>query len=290
MLQRGYPNLELVNDSIRSLYRSLKAVRIKGFSDDLLPEAALDKWSDPVISTQALASRIAVHFRLAVTTVVVTFSSALPVPGRVELSSSSDFFIEIHAEYRSQPDCIAAILAHEIAHIFLHQHRVSLEPEFRNEVLTDTTAAYLGCGILIMNGASETEESVDYNRIERRARQCGYITVDEFGYVLAKRDLLFSHDSSRDLKPGLPVDGYFAGRNRFQSELSKRPLVPRPLPERLLRWMRRILLRRKEQINEVVAAIVFGCPCCSQSLRIPSTRSILSVRCPVCDSHFRCYS
>jgi hypothetical protein len=66
--------------------------------------------------------------------------------------------------------------------------------------------------------------------------------------------------------------------------------VPRPLPDRLLYWARCRLRRRDSRGAEVVPSIVFCCPCCSQSLRIPSSRSILSVRCSVCDSEFRCYS
>jgi hypothetical protein len=127
MSQHGYPNLKVVNESIRLLYRSLNPARVKGFKDDLPPERAFDgSWSDPALSTQRLARNIAIHFRLAVRSIVVTFSSGLPMPGRVELSNSSDFFsdffIEIHTDHHSQPECVAAILAHEIAHIFLYQH------------------------------------------------------------------------------------------------------------------------------------------------------------------------
>lgn len=287
---RGYPNLALVNDSIRHLYANLKPACVKRFSNDSIYwDARKISWSDPVIATQHLARLIALNYYLPVTTVVVAFRSDIPVPGRVELSSSDEYFVEIHVEHRLQRDCIAAVLAHEIAHIFLHQHRIRLDPDFHNEVLTDTAAAYLGCGVLILNGVTETERSVGYDHVERQSRYFGYLTLDEFGYVLAKRDLLLGHDSSRCLT-GIPLDSYLTGRNRTKAELGNRPFVARPLSDRLFYWVQCKLSGKNAQPSEVSRSIVFRCPCCSQFLRIPSSRTILSVHCPICDSQYRCYS
>jgi len=277
MSQRDFPNLELVNESVLLLYRSLRAAYIKKeFSTNLLPATVLDcVWNDPVIATQTLARHIALHFRLAISTVVVTFTSNLPMPGRVELSNSSSFFIDIDAEHQSDPECISAILAHEIAHIFLHRHRIRVEPESRNEVLTDTTAAYLGCGVLIMSAAWKSSKG--------HSQHFGYLTLDEFGYLLAKRDLFFGHDSSGCFSPGVKLESYCAGRERLRWECANRPFVPRRDPGRLTRWVEGKLRRQN------AAATVFRCPCCTQSLRIPSAGSVLSVHCPTCDSSFRCY-
>ena len=287
MPQRGFPSISLVNASIRLLYSSLKAARIRSFSNDLLV-ADLNGvgWAEPTIAVQRMARAIAMHYRLAISTVVVTFRSDLSVPGRVELSNSSDFFIEIHSDHRFQPDCVAAILTHEIAHIFLHMHRIRFEPEFQNEVLTDTAAAYLGGGIVILNGTTETEREVDLNRIEKHSRHFGYLTVDEFGYVLAKRDILHSRDSCRCLKRGLPKDGYRTGRRLLEAERRERPFVPRPVMDRLAHQIVRKLGRDEAQS----APMVFPCPSCSQPLRLPRSRKKLSVHCSICDSYFDCYS
>src|SRR5450755_621973 len=223
MVSRGFPNLRLVNNSIGELYRRLSRKGVELFQHDFsLSGHALDRTCDPVIRTQNIAHQLAYHFRLAVSTVVVSFRSNLPVPGRIELSSSLDFFIDLHSQHREDSKAIAAILAHEVAHIFLHHAGLRLEPEFHNEVLTDTAAVYLGCGATIMNGASETVTKLG-TATERRFRQFGYITVDEFGYIQAKRDRLYCRDSAARFDAGLPLAAFRAGRKRLGAELRTRP-------------------------------------------------------------------
>lgn len=283
MSQRDFPNLKWINESLLLLYRSLKPTLIKKeFSGNLIPELIINSaWTDPIISTQALARHIALQFQLSVTTVLVTFTYNLPVAGRVELSNSNDFFVELDAEHQSEPDCIGAILSHEIAHIFLHRHRISLEPDAHNEVLTDTAATYLGCGLLVMNAAWRS-------RNRKAARHFGYLTLPEFGYLLAKRDLFFGDDSSQFFSPGIKLEAYHAGRQRLSSECEKRPFVPRQEPARLTSWIQNKVTKKNSDGSQSTA-IVFVCPCCTQSLRIPSSGNVLAVRCPTCDSRFRCY-
>jgi hypothetical protein len=136
---------------------------------------------DPAIRTQNLARRLAQHYHIKLSTIVVSFNSALPVPARIEISSSLDFFIELRSEYRDKPRAIMAILAREIAHIFLHQAGIRFHPEFENEVLTDTTAAYLGCATTLLNGTQTTCTNVKTNflgtSIENTIRHFGYITL-----------------------------------------------------------------------------------------------------------------
>jgi hypothetical protein len=283
---RGFTNLKLVNDSIRFLFLSLKPERIRGFQSTLSHCDMPGKdWSDPVLDAQAVAKAIASHFLLDVSAVVVTFRSDLKVPGRVELSQSSEFFIEIHSEHRDEPHCVAAILAHEIAHIFLHRNRIRLEQTFENEVLTDTAAAYLGCGVLILNGATTTVRKVDSRTMRTQSRRFGYLTIDEFGYVVAKRDSLFGQGSAYLLNTDLAQAGYHEGSLMLDQERRVRPLVRRPFHERFRYWFAG---KGPDQTTDDV--ITFGCPHCSQRLRIRLARKKHLVRCAMCDSRFWCYS
>lgn len=201
MSSEAYPHLKLINDSIHLLYKSLKPARIHAFTNHgLYEDIQAISWSDPIIATQQAARLIALHYQLPVTTAVVYFPANLPVPGRIELSRTNDYFIEIDASLRPNKNWVMAILAHEIAHIFLHQHGVRYEAELPNEVLTDTTATYLGCGTLILNGATEIKERLDQNTTRRIRQHFGYLTLAEFGYILAKRDLFFGLYSGRQLK------------------------------------------------------------------------------------------
>ena len=79
-----------------------------------------------------LAKRIVSHYRLAGTTVSVKFSDNLKPPGNVELSSSNDFTIQIQSQHRYSLKNVAAILAHEVAHIFLHRNGIRFAEEFNS--------------------------------------------------------------------------------------------------------------------------------------------------------------
>ncbi len=277
--KESFPNIAIINDSIRLLYRRLTAAKVRSFAiGSLIDDVGSFPWSDPVIATQHLARRIALHYRLSFATVIVSFSSTLPVPGRVELSRTNDFYIEIHSDHRWQPSSIAAILSHEIAHIFLHAHSIKVEPTFNNEVLTDTTATYLGCGVLILNGLVETEQRVSAEKVKVNQRHFGYLTLNEFGYLLAKRSLVFGETPSPKLKRGGAYKAFVNGSERLDTERETRPFVPRPLFDRLNCWAQVHLLRK----NPESAPIVFQCPCCSQSLRAVSDQKKHRLRCATC--------
>jgi hypothetical protein len=255
------PNLQIIGKAINELYRKFGSRHLNSYPETFrLGPSFSDLLHDPIIGTQFLAKRIAAHYRLPVTTVIVSFSSALKPAGRVELSSGNEFFVELQSQHRNEPTAIAAILAHEVAHIFLHRCGVSLPNKFENEVLTDTTAAYTGFGPIILNAFKESH--------------FGYLTVDECGYIIAKRDNVYGTDSSTSIVSGIPADAFRAGRSCVQWELRRRPFRNRP-------WYQRMFSR---------PLITFLCPCCSQSLHIPGTRQKLSVRCSNCDSKFICYS
>jgi hypothetical protein len=281
---RGFANLELVNESVRELYRRLSPSGVRLFEHDfVLRGRAIDPKCDSVIRTQKIAHQLAYHFRLTVSAVVVTFRSNLPVPGRIELSSSLDFFfIDLHSEHRDNWKAIVAILAHEVAHIFLHHAGIRFDPEFHNEVLTDTTAAYLGCGASIFNGASETITHLG-TLTQHQSRQFGYITVDEFGYIQAKRDLLYGRDSSASVDRGLPSSGLRAGRKRLQMERRRRPYASKARA-----FISQLFSACPHNQTITNGKITFPCACCAQSIRIPIVSKKLAVRCPRCESTLFC--
>ena len=283
----GFEHLHVITKAIHELYRRFGPQHLKSYRNTFeLGTSADDLRREPLIGTQHLAKRIATHYRVPVTTVIVTFSSSLKPPGRVELSQSNEFFVELQSQYRFAPKAIAAILAHEVAHIFLHRCGVRFPDEFENEVLTDTTAVYVGFGPTILNAVSETKSYLPNKVVETRTHHFGYLTLHEFGYILAKRDAVYSADSASKIDSGISTTAFRSGRSRYQGELRSRPFVIRP-------WHQRLLHRRSNDgasAAKVMRPITFTCPSCSQGLRIPKTHRKLSVHCPTCDSRFLCYS
>jgi hypothetical protein len=282
---RGFPNIALINKSLKELFLRLKPARIRQFTHNFeLTSRETSSSEDSVIRAQRIARRLADHYRITVAAVIVHYRSDIWVPGRVELSPGAEFFVEIHSDYRDDIRSTLAILAHEIAHIFLFQSGIQFEPTFHNEVLTDTTAAFLGCGVAILNGAKRTTTTSN-DVTTTRMTQFGYISLDEFGYVQAKRDAFFQSTPVKLLNQGLPRSGYRAGRRRFRSECSKPPFVPPSILERAL-----ISFGSRNQPKAFSnQKITLGCLFCSQQLRVPILGKKISVHCPVCEEAHICH-
>lgn len=286
---RGFDNLPIINRSIREIYRCFGSKHVRSFTTNFMFAPLADHVShDPVIGTQHVAKRIAGLYRLPVTTVIVTFSSTLVPPGRVELSHSNEFFVELQSRLKSEPKSVAAILAHEVAHIFLHRCGVRFPNEFENEVLTDTTAAYLGFGPTILNAATETKTDFG-DMVQTRTHHFGYISLDEFGYIQAKRDYTFGMDTTAVIEGTFPMSGFANGRSRFRSESRVRPYT-RSIGQSISRFARRLFRLPPPAAKQKPEMLNFTCICCSQELRIPLLGKQLVVRCPVCESRHTCYT
>jgi len=276
-------NRELVNKSIRELYRVLKPWRVRSYTEEFSMGASIDEvWRQPIVGIQNLVRRIAAHYQLSAVAVIVDFSDTLEVPGRVELSHSDDFFVELQRKHRYAPKAVGAILAHEVAHVFLHRAGIRFPVEFENEILTDTTAAYLGFGSTILNAATESKEYPSHNVVRTRSNHFGYIDLTEFGYIVAKREKLLNSDFTSTLDSGPALTNVQYGRSILQRELNSRPFVIRRFHQRLLHTI--------TGNGRSDRKITFSCPCCSQGLRVPETHQKLSVHCQTCDSRFICYT
>lgn len=283
---RGFDNVEIINSSIRALFSRLSPARIRQFSKGftLLPNQYHHN-DDPVIRVQKIAKTIAEFYGIKTSTIVVTFKDDLKVPGRVELSPDWEFFVEIRSTLRFATDDIITILVHEVAHIFLYQSGIKFEPVFNNEVLTDTTAVFLGCGSIILNGAllneTKNEYSVSYN-----LQKYGYLSIDEYGYIMAKRDEYFSSVQSKDLQRGLPRIGYKSGRRRLQAERSRAPFVPSTFAGKILKY----LLFWTRKVSNENGKNIFACIICGQKLKTPKINKKLLVTCPTCSYKSLCHS
>ncbi len=285
---RGFANLALVNRSLRELYLRLTPARIRQFGTNFeLSPRDNNPGDDPVIRVQKIAHHLAYHYRISVSAVIVTFRSDMTVPGRVELSPSSEFFVELHSDYRHALNPTVAILSHEVAHIFLYQAGIRVEPVFFNEVLTDTTAAFLGCGAAILNGSSQTT-TTSGNVVTTQTKHFGYISVDEFGYVQAKRDAFFRVAQTPLVNRGLPMSGYRTGRRRLRSELSKPPFAPPSIFTRTFDAL--VSGFRNTAQTARPEKMTFACAFCSQPLRIPLLGKKISVHCPTCEETFLCHT
>ena len=281
---KGFNNLHTIKTAITHLYSILGSHRIEGFNEDFFISAENIRYNgDVLIATQRLAHDIACHYKLPITTVVVSYSSTMQQPGRVELGTGNEFFIEIQSKYRSKINVVAGILAHEISHIFLHRHGAEWKETDKNEILTDTAACLLGFGIAIFN-AAHYDTDVFLNRNQTKWEYFGYLSLDEFGYVIARRDFDLNLNSLLNIRQQRCKDAYKKGLNKYKRELKSRPFSPRPWYHKFLSWSQ---IKSERSIQN---PLHFECPKCSKTLRIPQLRKKISVHCPLCKSIFSCYS
>ena len=291
MAAAAFEHLKVINRSIRELYRVLKPEGVRKHADEFVLGDSEDTWRQPIAASGQLVRRIARHFQLSALAVIVDSNSTITAPAQVTLNDNSDtFFVELR-DKRYWPKPLAALLVHEVSHVFLHHHGIKFPVTLDNEVLTDTTAAFLGFGATMLNGATETKSETYPSRwsnqrlIRTQTQHFGYITLDEFGYILAKREASLMR-YAEGVDEGAAPNALKSGRQLVLGERSKRPLVARPLHQRALGS----LMGRKEKPPAPGQSIEFLCPNCAQILRIPEAYRQMNVRCKVCDSRFVCYS
>lgn len=271
-----FKNIRAINSNISSLYQSIGAPLVPNFKTNLVIDTRHYQ-SDISVFTQNIARQIAQHLGLHITKVIVSFVANLGVPGRVELSAGNTFFVGVDEKYRFNTNFIAAILAHEIAHIYLFKHNLHSNDTLRNEILTDTTAAFLGCAWLMLNSSYEETSPVNY---QKTIHSFGYISQYEVGYILAKRDFLLEHDSAKAMIYGRSEEYFAAGKAYFLKSLG-RPYIKRSA-------LGNLAYRLKAKL--INGSIVFRCICCEHQLCIPESNKALSVDCPACGNDLPCYS
>jgi hypothetical protein len=279
---RRFANVETIKKAITHLYAHFGSAQINSYQSDFDALAENSRYGgDLIVSTQKLAADIASHYRIPITTVIVNYSATLSSPGRVELSRGNEFFVELHANYRRKINAVAGILSHEIAHVFLHRFGASCKYQITNEILTDTTAAYLGFGVTIMNASVYRSKNAGKST-ETTLEYFGYLSPDEFGYLLARRDDAFNLNSRGKIGRPQWRKAYDNGLRKMRREQNKRPFLPRPWYEIFFTQ----LIKRKVSAADKVK---LECLKCSKNLRVPANNKKIVVNCPNCGTRFFCY-
>jgi DNA-directed RNA polymerase subunit RPC12/RpoP len=235
--------------------------------------------------------------------VLVSFKNIPGKAAQVELSASSDFFVDVNYQLVQNTDDLLAALAHEVTHIYLYRLGLSLDETMQNEILTDTAATYLGLGSLILNAYSEQKRKIDQNTTEFRTKCFGYLTPVEYGYILAKRAKKFKDEPVPYLKPDA-LQSFYTGMAVLEAEYRLPPFKGATRFTRFRYLWNRRRAANKSRPNEAFALnherlgyafeirdqiyVIFKCRSCLQRLRIPAFRRLLSVRCPTCGYHYEC--
>ncbi|MEV5428801.1 hypothetical protein [Streptomyces sp. NPDC052701] len=290
-VEHGYPHLRTVRAAITALYRRLSYDTIQTFSTSVVPaDVAFCDTDDLYLGAQRVARELVRHYRLPDARLVVSFR-AMPHAANIELTAGPEYFVELNDRFRTHRRDIGAALAHEIMHVYLHRLDLSFPGTRENEILTDTATTYLGAGWLLLDAYREDAAS---------SQKLGYLTPEEFGYVLAKRALLFGEDPSVWFTSPQAYTAYVKGLARARGDGQQPPLTAAGWAGRR-RYARD---RRHAQDHARVPPdgsapytftpdgrgplrVSFPCPTCHQRIRVP-VRGRVRARCALCRTVLEC--
>ncbi|GHF66258.1 hypothetical protein GCM10010218_54730 [Streptomyces mashuensis] len=285
-VEHGFPHLPTVRSALTALYRRLSCDGVRSFAASLPPaDVAFSDAEDLYLGVQRVAGEIVRHLRLPDARMIVSFRDMTHAAG-VELAAGPEYFIELNTRFKTHRQDIGAALAHEVTHVYLHRLGLEFPGTRDNEILTDTVTAYLGSGWLLLDAYRESAVS---------KQKLGYLTPEEFGYVLAKRAALFGEDPAPWFTSAQGYDAYVRGRQRAREEERCPPLAAAGLTARLRYGRDRRARRASAGAGYAFEAgggtgplrVSFPCPACHQRIRVP-VRGRLRARCTLCRSEWDC--
>ncbi|MFS4094936.1 hypothetical protein [Streptomyces sp. AF1A] len=285
-VQHGFPHLDTVREAITALYRRLSYTTVQTFSTSVLPaDVAFCDTDDLHLGAQRVAREIVRHFRLPDARLIVGFRE-MTHAANVELTAGPEYFVELNDRFRTHRRDIGAALAHEVAHVYLHRLDLAFPTTAENEILTDTVTTYLGAGWLLLDAYREDGVS---------SQKLGYLTPEEFGYVLAKRALLFGEDPSVWFTSPQAYEAYVRGMARARRDEQQPPLTAAG-------WAgRRRYAHDRRHVHAVAPEapyafapdpsgrlrVSFSCPTCHQRIRVP-VKGRVRARCGLCRTVLDC--
>ncbi|SOD87292.1 hypothetical protein [Streptomyces sp. Ag109_G2-15] len=283
-VEHGYPHLETVRAAITALYKRLSYDTVQTFSTSVAPaDVAFSDVDDLHLGAQRVAREIVRHFRLPDARLIVGFRD-MTHAANVELAAGPEYFVELNDRFRTHRKDIGAALAHEVTHVYLHRLDLAFPTTAENEILTDTVTTYLGAGWLLLDAFREDGVS---------SQKLGYLTPEEFGYVLAKRSLLFDEDPSVWFTSPQAYTAYAKGMDRARRDQQQPPLTGAGWAGR-----RRYAHDRRHGVPPGAPYafspdpaghlhVSFPCPTCHQRIRVP-VRGRVRARCGLCRTVLEC--
>ncbi|GLF98533.1 hypothetical protein [Streptomyces yaizuensis] len=280
----GYPHLDTVRAALTALYRRLSPDGVLAYGLSVPPvDAAFDDGEDLHLGAQRVAGALARHLRLPEARMIVSFRE-MRHAASVELTAGPEYFIELNDRFRTHRRDIGAALAHEITHVLLHRLGLSFPGTRDNEILTDTATTYLGAGWLLLDAFRESRVS---------SQKLGYLTPEEFGYVLAKRALVFDEDPSPWFTSPQAYTAYTRGRSLALADLRRPPLAGAGWADRRRYARDRGRAAGRDDLGYAFErgdggpCVSFPCPTCRQRIRVP-VRGRVRARCGLCRSLLEC--
>ncbi|MFG2140587.1 hypothetical protein [Streptomyces sp. NPDC048650] len=290
-IAHGFPHLDTVRSALTALFTRLSYDTVSTFDTSVLPvDVAFDDTEDIHLGAQRVAHTMVRHLHLPDARVIVSFRE-MEHAANVELTAGPEYFIELNERFVTHRKDIGAALAHEVTHVCLHRLDLEFPGTRDNEILTDTAATYLGAGWLLLDA---------YREHGPFSQKLGYLTPEEFGYVLARRAEFFGEDPAPWFTSPQAYDAYTKGAARAREDARRPPLAAAGWAARLRYAKDRRLARSADRTGpsrtsadgyrfegSAPLRVSFPCPVCHQRIRVP-VRGRLRARCGLCRTVLDC--
>ncbi|MGV9310836.1 hypothetical protein ACWDR0_01405 [Streptomyces sp. NPDC003691] len=289
---RGFPHLDTVRAAITALHRRLSPEALARYAPSVLPaDVAFSPAEDLHPGAQRIARALVRHLHLPDARMIISFRE-MEFAASVELTAGPEYFIELNNRFRDHRRDVGAALAHEITHVLLHRLGLAFPDTGDNEILTDTVTTYLGAGWLLLDAFREDAVS---------RQKLGYLTPEEFGYVLAKRAAVFDEDPSPWFTSPQGYTAWTRGRDQARRDVRRPPLSAAGLLGRR-RYARDRQFARDHPPSGAGAGsgayafehaadggmrVSFPCPTCHQRIRLPVGGRVRA-RCGLCRTILEC--
>jgi hypothetical protein len=286
----GYPHIDTAREAITALYKRLGPDGVSAFASSVAPvDVAFSDQDDLHSGVQRVARALVQQLRLPDARIMVSFRE-MDHAAAVELTAGPEYFIELNDRFRTHRRDIGAALSHEITHVLLHRLGLGFHGTHANEILTDTVTTYLGAGWLLLDAFREDRDS---------RQKLGYLTPEEFGYVLAKRAMVFGEDPGIWFTSPQGYTAYTKGKAQALADEQQPPLTTAGWTGR-----RRYAKDRRYALDhpgtpchpgtpyafEAIPGglgVSFACPTCHQRIRVP-VRGRVRARCGLCRTVLEC--
>ncbi|MFF5424178.1 MULTISPECIES: hypothetical protein [unclassified Streptomyces] len=280
----GFPHRASVHAALTALHRRLSPAQLRCYAASVPAAAvALGPGEELTTGVRRVAAALAGHLRLPEARPVVRFRR-MEHAASVAPTAGPEYAVELNDRFRTRRADIGAALAHELTHVLLHRLGLRFPGTEANEILTDVAATYLGAGWLLLDA---------YRQDGAGSQKLGYLTPEEFGYVLALRSARFGEDPSPWFTSAVAYEAWVRGRAEAARERRLPPLAGAS-------WTARRRYAGERRLGRAAPGapyafdggapathVTFPCPVCRRRLRLPAGR-FLRARCRLCGTVLEC--
>ena len=110
---------------------------------------------------------------------------------------NSAWYLCVDEKYQYDDVKVISIVAHEMAHVLLAHRGLKIEPAIKNEELTDTVSVLAGYGRSIHSACLKERVNpllLFVGVLSVKREKLGYLSKDEFAFILRLKNLIASQD------------------------------------------------------------------------------------------------